>query len=166
MAIRKDYRAGDFLRQCERTGFTVYASDTRKEWTGHIIRLKSYEQRNAQEFVRGMEDYQSVWEARPLFGGDNAVRADGTINFIGPVATTLTAATNAGGTVLTVTSSTGMTAADDVRVTLRDGEMHPGTISTVDSSTQITLTKGLSGTATAGGTVQDISAVTTATGGF
>ena len=34
----RTYRPGDHLVVDDRTGFTVYASDTRKEWNGAIVR--------------------------------------------------------------------------------------------------------------------------------
>lgn len=166
MARRRTYRPGDFLRQCARTGFTLYASDTKREWTGQIVRDRSYEARNAQEFVRGVEDHQAVYDPRPLYGGDNATDSDGLVNSIGPTVTTLTAGHDPGDTALTISSSTGFNAGNTVRVSLREGNIQSGVISSVDSTTQITLTKGLSGTATAGGSVQNISTVTSATGGF
>lgn len=59
------YKPGDFYRICDRTGFKVRASATRKEWTGMIVRDKSFEMRHPQDFVRGVEDNQNVPEPRP-----------------------------------------------------------------------------------------------------
>ena len=55
------------------------------------------------------------------------------------VETTLSAAEASGQTVLTVTLSTGMTAADIVGIKMDDDTIHWSTISSVDSSTQITI---------------------------
>jgi hypothetical protein len=59
------YRPGDWWVICERTGFMVYASETVKEWTGHIVRAQSFEEQHPQDFVRGVPDYQAVPFARP-----------------------------------------------------------------------------------------------------
>lgn len=64
------------------------------------------------------------------------------------VATTLTAdATTA---VLTVTSSTGMTAADNALLVLDDGTLFVTTITSVDSATQVTLNAAPTSTASSG----------------
>lgn len=63
--LRQTYRPGDFLRVCERTGFVVYASRTKKEWTGRIVRDRSFEMRQPQDFVRGVIDDQRVPDPRP-----------------------------------------------------------------------------------------------------
>ena len=55
------------------------------------------------------------------------------------VETTLSAAEASGQTVISVTSSTGMTAADIVGIKMDDNTIHWSTISTVDSSVQITI---------------------------
>jgi len=56
------------------------------------------------------------------------------------VETTLSAAEASGQTVISVTSSTGMTAADNVGIKMDDNTIHWTTIVSVDSSTQITIT--------------------------
>jgi hypothetical protein len=55
------------------------------------------------------------------------------------VETTLSAAEASGQTVISVTSSTGMTAADNVGIKMDDNTIHWTTIASVDSSTQITI---------------------------
>jgi len=55
------------------------------------------------------------------------------------VETTLSAAEASGQTVLSVTSSTGMTAADVVGIKMDDNTIHWSTIASVDSSVQITI---------------------------
>lgn len=59
------YVPGDFYRICDRTGFKVRASRTKKEWNGLIVRDKSWEPRHPQDFVRGRIDPQVVPEPRP-----------------------------------------------------------------------------------------------------
>jgi len=55
------------------------------------------------------------------------------------VETTLSAAEASGQTVISVTSSTGMTASDNVGIKMDDDSIHWTTIASVDSSTQITI---------------------------
>jgi hypothetical protein len=55
------------------------------------------------------------------------------------VETTLSAAEASGQTVISVTSSTGMTAADNVGIKMDDDTIHWSTIASVDSGTQITI---------------------------
>ena len=57
--------------------------------------------------------------------------------------TTTTAAHVASDTVIAVTSSAGMTAADNVGIKLTDNSIHWTTIVSVDSATQITITTGI-----------------------
>ena len=69
------------------------------------------------------------------------------------VNTTLSAAEASGQTALTVTSSTGMTASDYVGIELDDKTRQWTTISSVDSSTQITVAAALTGAAASGNTI-------------
>ena len=55
------------------------------------------------------------------------------------VETTLSAAEASGQTVISVTSSTGMTAADNIGIKMDDDTIHWTTIASVDSSTQVTI---------------------------
>ncbi len=69
------------------------------------------------------------------------------------VETTLSAAEASGQTVITVTSSTGMTAADRVGIKMDDNTIHWTTIVSVDSSTQITITTATDDDAASGNNV-------------
>jgi hypothetical protein len=69
------------------------------------------------------------------------------------VDTTLSAAAILGATSLTVVSTTGMTANDNIGIKLSDSTRFWTTISSVDSSTTITLASGLSAAASSGATV-------------
>lgn len=53
-------RPGEWIVECQRCGREIWSSEARKEWTGLIVCRDDYEQRNAQEFVRGRADRQSV----------------------------------------------------------------------------------------------------------
>jgi hypothetical protein len=69
------------------------------------------------------------------------------------VETTLSAAEASGQTVISVTSSTGMTAADNVGIKMDDDSIHWTTIVSVDSSTQITITTATDAAASSGNKV-------------
>lgn len=69
------------------------------------------------------------------------------------VDTTLSAVEAAGQTVLSITSTTGMTAADNIGIELDDGSRQWTTIVSVDSTTQVTVTDALTGAAASGNTV-------------
>jgi hypothetical protein len=69
------------------------------------------------------------------------------------VSTTLSAAEASGQTVLSVTSSTGMAASDNIGLELDDGTRQWTTIVSVDSTTQVTVTAALTGAAASGNTV-------------
>jgi len=66
------------------------------------------------------------------------------------VETTLGAAEASGQTVLTITSTTGMTASDNIGIVLDSGSIHWTTISSVDSSTQVTVAVATTGAAASG----------------
>lgn len=59
------YVAGDHWCICDRCGFKVRFSDTRKEWNGLRVCTKDYEARQPQDFVRSVKDRQKVEDARP-----------------------------------------------------------------------------------------------------
>lgn len=69
------------------------------------------------------------------------------------VKTTISADEAASQTVLSLTSTTGMTAADNIGIELDDGTRQWTTIVSVDSSTQVTITTALTGAAASGNTV-------------
>jgi hypothetical protein len=79
--------------------------------------------------------------------GDHCTQASGFVS------TTLSAAEALGQTVLSVTSSTGMTAADNVGIQLDAGTRQWTTIVSVDSDTQITVTASLTSAAASGNTL-------------
>lgn len=69
------------------------------------------------------------------------------------VDTTISSAEASGQTVLSLTSTVGMTAADNIGIELDDGTRQWTTIVSVDSSTQVTVTAALTANAAAGNTV-------------
>ncbi|KKN77957.1 hypothetical protein LCGC14_0355220 [marine sediment metagenome] len=59
------YKSGDHSVICDRCGFKVKASETRKEWNGLRICKTHWEPRHPQEFIRGRPDHQAVYDPRP-----------------------------------------------------------------------------------------------------
>lgn len=146
--MRDDYRPGDYWRICDRCGFKVRASQTRKEWTGQIVCLNDFEERHPQDFVRGRKDHQTVPDPRP----------EGTDNVIGPLMTTTTAAAVAGATSVLVESTVRMASGDRMGIALSSGDIHFCTLLTVASSTQFTLTPALQSAVASGAMVADYTA--------
>jgi len=58
-----EQRKGDFRRIDDRTGFKVWASETRREWDNLIC--VDPDKRNPQDFVTGVPDRQVVPNPRP-----------------------------------------------------------------------------------------------------
>lgn len=79
------------------------------------------------------------------------IAGTGNVAGIDVVETTLTAAAST--TSLTVTSTTGMTAADQIGIELDDGTRQWTTIVSVDSSTGLTITASVSSAASSGNTI-------------
>lgn len=65
MGTKLHYKPGSFYRICDRTGFAERAEHTRKQWNNIIVRERSFEERQPQDFVRGRRDDQTVPEPRP-----------------------------------------------------------------------------------------------------
>lgn len=55
---------GDYWVICDRSGFKVPASETKKEWNGLRVWRKFYEPRHPQDLLRGKKDDQTVPEPR------------------------------------------------------------------------------------------------------
>lgn len=146
------YRPGDFYRICDRCGFKMRASQTFKTWEGLYVCAEDYETRHPQDFVRGRKDNQNVPEPRP--------EAADTI--IGPLQTLISIAAVAGATTLNVDSSVRFLATDRIGVILNNGMTERRIVATVPTSTSITITAGLSGSAAVGNIVINYSAVSQA----
>lgn len=141
---RQAYVPGDHLVVCDRTGFRVLASEARKEWTGAIVRGRSWEPRHPQDFVRAKADQQAVTNARPM-------AAD---RFLTTSAKIETAAV-AGATTLTVDSTSGITSGNTAQIGLDSGDTYLTTV-IVSSSTALALGTPLPGPAAAGMRVRDL----------
>lgn len=146
------YIPGDFYRIDERTGRKVRAKDTRKEWTGRIVNVDSWEERQPQDFVRGVRDDQFVPEPRPR-------QVD---TFLGPLTTTLSAKFTPSNPpwLLNVVSTVRMENGDKLQIIL-DGDANTATttITSIISLTQIQISTNLPFSASSGNLVTDISAV-------
>lgn len=111
MGRKLHYRPGSFYRTDDRTGFPQRAEDTRKEWNGLIVDERVWEARQPQDLVRGVQDQQSVPEARPL--GPNV--------FVGPIYGELSASAQPLAFVIELQSTAGMNAGDEIGVMLDSG---------------------------------------------
>lgn len=65
MRRRNQYRTGDNLVICDRCGFVLYASESKKTWDGFIVCPDDWEPRHPQDFLRGIKEDQSVEISRP-----------------------------------------------------------------------------------------------------
>lgn len=65
MGTKLVFKPGSFYRICDRTGFAVRAEHTQKQWNNIIVRNRSFEERQPQDFVRGRRDDQTVPQPRP-----------------------------------------------------------------------------------------------------
>ena len=51
--------------RCDNTGLRVLSGDSRKQWDNQIVWKGQFDERNPQEFVRGVVDNFAVMDARP-----------------------------------------------------------------------------------------------------
>jgi hypothetical protein len=65
LGTKLHFKPGSFYRICDRTGFAVRAEHTQKQWNNIIVRDRSFENRQPQDFVRGRRDDQTVPQPRP-----------------------------------------------------------------------------------------------------
>lgn len=158
---RQKYIPGDHYRICDRTGFKVRRSETTKEWTGQIVRDKSWETRHPQDYVRGVPDHQAVKEPRPE-------PADG----VGGIIRLAFASDGAvGDTTVTVTATQGSQVGDTWRLTLDSGLLQEVTVSSFDGGTatggfHVTVSQALKGTAEVNNAIANLSKLITATDGL
>lgn len=65
MGTENFYRPGSWYRICDRTGFATRSERTRMEWNNLIVKDQVWEARQPQDFVKGVDDNQTVPYARP-----------------------------------------------------------------------------------------------------
>ena len=74
------FKMGDYNVICDRTGFKIKASTSKKEWNAARVRERSWEARQPQDKLRGVPDNQSVEDPRPespdVFVGTNQIKPE------------------------------------------------------------------------------------------
>lgn len=56
---------GSYNQICDRTGFKVKSTWTKREWTGQTVRTQSWEERHPQDLIRSVQDRQHVDDPNP-----------------------------------------------------------------------------------------------------
>ena len=145
---RRTYKPGSFLRVDDRTGFTVYAENTKKEWQGLIVSKETWEPRHPQDFVRGKADKQTVPDPRP----------GGADTFSGPKHYAMDDNAAAQATVIPLEETTGLAATHRIGLVLDTGDVHRTTIVSVSSGVSVTLTLAIPSKASTGNILTDYDA--------
>ena len=145
MGRKLHYRAGSFYRVSDHTGFPVRAENTLKMWNSLIVERATFEPRQPQDLVRGVKDQQNVPDARPL----------APAQFIGPIYTTLADATTPGQTVITLTSTAGLTIGDAIGLMMDDGSLWTTGVLNILPDDQIQTASGAPLNAASGNSVVD-----------
>ena len=80
---RNRYKRGDWLADCDRCGFTFFASQLRKEWQGFMVCQSCHEPRHPQDTIRAARAEKPVPWTRPpnnqYVSGMAYHTADGTL---------------------------------------------------------------------------------------
>ena len=118
-------RVGDHLVVDDRTGFTVWASDTRREWNGALVRKQSWEARHPQDLVRGVPDRMRAEPTRPALAPDDQPG-------YGPYHTYLIADAIAGDASITVNNIVGFSIGDLIRIYLDNGDVFQTRVESVN----------------------------------
>lgn len=109
--------------------------------------------------LKGWQPAIKIWKRRvaylfpALSDHDYSISTTGWHVTNSYISTTISAAEASGQTVLSLTSTTGMTALDNIGIELDGGSRQWTTIVSVDSATQVTITTALTGAAAATNTV-------------
>lgn len=143
------YRRGNWWVTDDRDESRVRFLDTRVEWTGAVVSAESWEARNAQDFIQGVPDIQSVPDPRP----------PPPPGFLGPDQSNITVSTPAGSVLVIIGSTFGMVAGNRVGVPVADLSIFQTTIATIINGTSLTLNGRLPMASLVGGTVVDYSAI-------
>lgn len=139
------YKKGDWNVICDQCGFKRKASECRMQWNNLFVCADTcWEARNAQDFLRGFPDHQSVPVSRP---------PQTDVFLTTGIETTIGADEETGQTTITVDSSTGMAATSRIAIILDNGNLHTTTISSVTNSTTIVIDDALTGKASDGNRV-------------
>lgn len=148
MADDKHYVPGDFYRICDRTGFKVRASATRKQWDDLIVRDESYEPRQPQDYVTGVVDEQWVEDPRPVQSA----------SFVGPLCTVTTANVVPGQVAVVVESTIRMLVGDRISLMQDNGVQLFSTIQSISDSTHLQIQNTVTFQASAGAEFNDLTA--------
>lgn len=62
---RDKYKPGQYYQICDRSGFQVKSSTTKKEWNGKTVRDVDWEPRQPQDLVRAKRIYRNPGPASP-----------------------------------------------------------------------------------------------------
>lgn len=79
------YLPGAHNKICDRTGFKVKSTDTRKEWNNLVVRRESFELRHPQDLIRSRPDRQQVPD--PRSEPDNSFVGPNSVNVLNAVST-------------------------------------------------------------------------------
>jgi hypothetical protein len=155
------YKLGSWYRICDRSGFAVRAEHTQKQWNNIIVRNRSFEERQPQDFVRGRRDDQTAPQPRPrqtnVFLGVQTQLAVSTVSsapFSDGVSNgfQITGARN-----LAVQSAIGFNVGDEISIQLDNGTTFFTTAQAINFSTNvITPSQPLPYPASAGNIVTDM----------
>lgn len=139
------YIPGSFYRVDDRTGFPTRAERTRKEWQNLIVDERVWEPRQPQDLVKGVPDYQSVPEARPL----------APAQFVGPIFIQIAANVAPMADTIELQNLAGIRLNDEIGVIQADGSVfNTVVVAFVDAST-IQISAGVPLGAPSGNLVQD-----------
>ncbi len=121
------------------------AERTRRVWNGFIVDESRWEPRQPQDLVRGVPDYQSVPDARPLPPN----------SFVGPVYTTLAAAIAPQATVIPLASVGLMNVGDAIGVMLDSGAMFNSVITAIVADAAVHISPPVPSSAASGNSFVD-----------
>lgn len=137
---RNGFKPGDYLVKCDRSGFTFYRSECRREWTGALVAKKFWQPKHPSLTPVTVKDEQAVEDPRPAksstFGS-----------------TTTSAAASMYDTTITLTSVTGISTQTSLGIELDNGQ-YQWTFATADpSGSDVTINEGLEDDVASGNTV-------------
>lgn len=149
MADDRHYVGGQWYRICDRTGFKIRDTCTKKEWNNRIVREQSWEPRQPQDFVQGIADDQTVVDARPRQLNE----------FQGPLGTTIMNPSPAGAEFIVVQSTVRMVPTDVLAIMLDTGENFYVQVGDVLNNNLLKLALPLPYSVSSGNVVIDTSAM-------
>lgn len=165
MGTKLHYKPGSFYRICDRTGFAVRAEHTQKQWNNIIVRDRSFEERQPQDFVRGRKDDQTVPQPRPrqvnqFLGVQTALSQNTTSSTGGGFSPGFSSGfdTSSGSAdILVVQSAIGFNVGDSISIQLNNGSTFFTTAAAIDfNANVITTAQPLPFPASSGNIVTDM----------